>query len=136
MRLCGHCKGLHERGEPCSCRTPRQRTYDVQRGTRQARGYDAEWYRWRARVLQDYDMSLCGDRPPQAPATTDSLCLQQGLARKGDDLDHISPITDKADPRRLDESNVQLLCDGPPNHCHSVKRQRESHASRIHRGDV
>jgi hypothetical protein len=41
-------------------------------------------------------------------------------------LDHIIPITGKADPRRLDTTNTQWLCDGITGRgCHDRKRQRE-----------
>ena len=102
-------------------------SYDKQRGTRSQRGYDQAWVRWRADVLSTYSLVLCGDRPPDAPPTEDSYCQREGRLTPGDDLDHIQPIAGKEDARRLDTSNVQLLCDRWPNYCHSRKRGRERH---------
>lgn len=134
MRICSApgCPEPTRQGRCVKCAKAKQQQYETARGTRQERGYDTAWYRWRAYVLSTYDLAFCGDRPPMAPTTTDSLCQQQGLDISGDDLDHIQPIVGKQDTRRLDPSNVQFLCDKAPNFCHSKKRQRESAAARRH----
>lgn len=126
LSVCPTCKAL-VLGRCAGCARARQAWYDKGRGSRHERGYDAEWYRWRAWAIQRYDLVLCGDRPPGAPQTQDSLCVQQGVVQVGDDLDHIRPISGPRDTLRLDSANVQLLCDREPNYCHSRKRGREAH---------
>jgi hypothetical protein len=126
LRKC-QCGSLVNTGEPCpTCKEQKAKAYDAIRGTRSARGYDRTWEQWRAATLRQYGLRLCGDRPPHAPATGDSVCQATGYTQIGDDLDHIIPITGLHDTRRLDASNVQFLCDRAPNFCHSRKRQRES----------
>ena len=135
MRICTEpgCPSPTRKGRCSRHAKAKVQAYDRQRGTASERGYGADWSRWRKATLRDYDLSLCGDRPPMAPATDDSLCLKQGMLRPGNDLDHIQPITGKDDPRRFDPSNVQFLCDSEPNFCHSRKRQRESTQARMAR---
>lgn len=121
------CPGLTSRrdGYCDPCRVSAQQAYDRARGSNTQRGYDGRWRKWKAYVKAAHRLVFCGDRPPSAPQTTDSLCQQQGLLSLGDDVDHIQPITGPDDPRWLDESNVQLLCDRAPNYCHNRKTQRE-----------
>lgn len=122
LHRCPRCRELTP--SPCPRCTPaRTQEYSRRRGTRQERGYDHVWTRWRAGVIERHALAFCGDRPPSAPLTNDSLCRLAGLEFiDGRDLDHIVPIVGLHDPRRLDESNVQLLCF----RCHEVKRQRET----------
>lgn len=113
---------------PSHGRRARQRQYDDRRGSAASRGYDATWEAYRAAhearcfALEVSRAGLCGARLPAAPRTTDSLCAQRGLIVAARVLDHIQPIHGKDDPRRLDDSNMQWLCDP----CHQRKRQRES----------
>jgi 5-methylcytosine-specific restriction endonuclease McrA len=72
-------------------------------------------------VLHTYELIFCGDRPPQAPPTTDSQCQRDGIRRLGEDLDHIVPMDGPDDPRRLDASNTQWLC----TRCHAAKTRRD-----------
>jgi 5-methylcytosine-specific restriction endonuclease McrA len=121
------CRVLLPSGARCPEHTKAyRRSYDAHRGSRIDRGYDKAWYRWRTWAVQKYQLVLCGDRPEGAPGTTDSLCQQQGFVQVGDDLDHIEPISGRDDPRRLDPTNVQLLCDRAPNYCHKRKTRRET----------
>ena len=97
-----------------------------------AMGYDSRWEAFRTWHrnecfrLEVPRAGLCGARLPGAPGTTDSDCAAQGLIVLARVLDHIVPITGKDDPRRLDPTNVQWLCDGATgNGCHDRKRQRE-----------
>lgn len=121
--------------EPCPehGRKARAHAYDDRRGTSTERGYDANWERFRT-WHQDECFRLevplagfCGSRLPGAPETEDSICAQQGLLTPARVLDHIDPITGKSDPRRLDPTNTQWLCDGQSGGrgCHDRKRQRE-----------
>ena len=66
------------------------------------RGYDADWRRLRASFLRDWLAirgPFCG------------LC--GGMLRPGREthVDHVQPFVGVADPRRLDRSNLRVLCD-------------------------
>lgn len=128
MQVCPSCRTIKPARTKCQkCQPVQQRAYDERRGSRQERGYDAEWYRFRNWLIATYDLAFCGDRPPQAPPTTDSQCQREGRLTPGDDMDHIAAITGRTDRRRLDPANCQWLCDRAPNYCHSRKRGREAH---------
>jgi hypothetical protein len=120
--------------EPCPVhgRSVRQQQYDDRRGSARARGYDREWDQFRLWHLTECfrlevpRVGLCGSRLPGAPATEDSECARLGLITPARVLDHITPITGPTDPRRLDPTNLQWLCDGVTGRgCHDRKRQRE-----------
>jgi 5-methylcytosine-specific restriction endonuclease McrA len=111
--------------EPCPAHHPRA---PGRRLTSHRLGYDHVWRRfrehffielWRLRVPR---AGLCGCRHPSAPATDDSICARRGRYSPAELVDHIVPISGPADPRRLDLSNLQGLCQ----RCHNKKRQRES----------
>lgn len=103
-------------------------TFDRRRGSASARGYDRHWRAFTDRYFgQLYGLKvpragLCGCRHPAAPLTADSVCAATGVPQLATLVDHIIPITGKADRRRFDVSNLQGLCD----QCHNQKRQRES----------
>jgi len=105
---------------------------DQARGSAARRGYDRHWRAFAARyfahlyVLRVPRAGLCGGRHPSAPETADSVCMATGRMELATLLDHIIPITGKADRRRFDLSNLQGLCD----RCHNQKRQRESTAAK------
>jgi hypothetical protein len=112
-----------------------QRTADRWRGSAASRGYDRHWqtfveqYRQEQFRLNVDRAGLCGSRLPTAPLTQDSDCARLKRTAYGRIADHIIPITGKDDPRRLDPSNIQLLCDGQTGFgCHDRKRQREARA--------
>lgn len=93
----------------------RQRDFEKQaderRGSRQERGYDAEWDRLRARYRRHIN-GLCEE------------CQRRGIVAVCDVIDHIIPVRDAPD-RRLDWKNLQGLC----NHHHNGwKRRMESYA--------
>lgn len=96
------------------------RLVDQQRGSSTERGYDGTWRAYSERFRQEFP--LCGDRPPEAPATRDSLCQQSGRIEAAALVDHIVPISGPGDARFYDRANHQSLCQ----ECHNVKRQRES----------
>jgi 5-methylcytosine-specific restriction endonuclease McrA len=104
------------RAKPCPIHG-RRRT----QASRQARGYDAWWLRVSAAHLRRYP--LCGDRPPEAPATTDSVCLAEGRAVQATTTDHIRPHRGD-DVLRRAVWNRQSLCQ----RCHGIKSARERQA--------
>lgn len=102
-RVCGHCGGVHSKGERCPTVAARDRErkarHDAQRPTARARGYDRDWEKARADYLAAYpSCRRCGQ-----PAAL---------------VDHIIPIR-KAPHRRLDRTNFQSLCTA----CHSSWKQ-------------
>lgn len=103
---------------PTHARATTQR-YDRQRGTAAARGYDRRWQRYVARFRARYP--LCGDRPAEAPATTDSVCQAARIIRPMYVVDHIVPVTGPDDPTFYRPANHQALCES----CHNAKRRRE-----------
>lgn len=86
------------------CR-PCARVYEQQRGSRQARGYDAEWDALRARHLAAHPW--CAD----------------GCGLRAMDVDHIETVR-TAPHRRLDPTNLRSFAHG----CHT---RRTAHDSRI-----
>jgi HNH endonuclease. len=104
-RVCGHCGGVHQKGERCPKVAMRDRERkaraDAKRPNARARGYDREWEKARADWLAAYPSCVrCG-----AKATL---------------VDHIIPIR-KAPHRRLDRTNFQSLCTP----CHSGAKQSQ-----------
>jgi len=96
------------------------RQVDQQRGSSTERGYDGRWRAYSQRFRAEFP--LCGMRPPEAPATSDSVCRLEGRVTAATLVDHIVPIAGGGDPRFYDASNHQALCDT----CHNRKRERES----------
>ncbi|MBP8226102.1 MAG: HNH endonuclease, partial [Acidovorax sp.] len=84
---------------------------DRERGTRQARGYGADWDKRRVRILER-DGYLCQE------------CRRQGILKAVGDVkysafvDHIVP---KCDGGSDDDSNLETLCRA----CHTRKTDRE-----------
>lgn len=72
------------------------------------RGYDSDWERLRSRKIRTNP--LCEE------------CERQGLVVPAQDVDHIVPFEGRADPKRLDWSNLQSLCRS----CHN----RKTHGAR------
>jgi 5-methylcytosine-specific restriction endonuclease McrA len=70
----------------------RKQSYERQRGTSTARGYDAAWRKLRSQFLQ------------QHPA-----CSHPGCTLPATDVDHIVSIRDRPD-LRLDWSNLRPYC--------------------------
>lgn len=79
---------------------------DKLRGTRQQRGYGAEWQRIRAAALLR-DKGLC------------QPCLREGRVTAAREVDHIKP---KAFGGTDDAGNLQSICLA----CHRAKTARES----------
>jgi 5-methylcytosine-specific restriction endonuclease McrA len=80
--------------------------YEQFRGGSRARGYDSRWERVRLQHLMD-----------------EPLCRHCGVADlvvAADMVDHIIPVA-VAPERRLDDSNLQSLC----NTCHAIKSQKD-----------
>lgn len=92
----------------------------TRRGSARARGYTTTWDKYRVQFLLRY--RRCGDRPPGAPVTTDSLCRLNGYVTAARVVDHIVPVTGPHDPTFLIPACHQALCDP----CHNAKRQREA----------
>jgi 5-methylcytosine-specific restriction protein A len=70
------------------------------------RGYDRDWQRLRAAILQAEPMC--------------QHCAMRGVERVAVMVDHITPVRD-APERRLDPTNCQPLCDP----CHRLKTNRQ-----------
>lgn len=119
-RHCKACAPKHSREKNAA--------YNLTRPGTTARGYGADWNRFRRWAIANFRLVFCGDRPPGAPVTADSRCLHAVPRRLtlGRTLDHIEPITGRSDPRRLEPTAVQLLCDT----CNGAKRQREAQAAK------
>ena len=104
-RVCGHCGGVHPKGERCPVaakrHAERKAVSDAKRPSARQRGYDAEWEKARAEYLAAYpSCARCGTR-----ATI---------------VDHKVKIRD-APHRRLDRTNFQSLCTP----CHSSWKQAQ-----------
>ena len=83
-------------------------------------GYGVRWRAYRLGWLREHP--LCGDRK-HGPSVEHSLCLAQGRATPGIDVDHIRPH--KGDQRLFwDDANHQSLCRS----CHSLKTSKEQRA--------
>jgi 5-methylcytosine-specific restriction enzyme A len=96
------------------------RLREQERGSSTERGYDGAWRAYSERFRAEFP--LCGDRPPEARETQDSVCRQAGRVEAAALVDHIVPIAGPGDARFYDRSNHQSLCQD----CHNLKRQRES----------
>lgn len=83
---------------------------DERRGSRQARGYGAEWERARKRILSR-DKGLC------------QSCMKQGKLRPAKQVDHIVP---KFEGGTDDDANLQAICLT----CHQVKTAEEAKRGR------
>jgi len=88
---------------------------DHQRGTSNARGYDAQWRALRAWFLHHAEpVGMCGARLPGTPPTASSRCQADGRITLGVRVNHIVPhrrSDGTSDPRlRLDPHNLELLC--------------------------
>jgi hypothetical protein len=125
--------------QPCPDHGPQvqRQAYDDRRGSARSRGYDARWEAFRdwhqaeCFRLEVPRAGLCGARLPGAPVTDDSECAREGLIVMARVLDHIDRISGPNDPRRLDPTNTQWLCDGVTGRgCHDRKRQRERNPHR------
>ena len=79
---------------------------DERRGSRQSRGYGAEWEQTRKRILSR-DNGLC------------QPCLQGGRLRPATQVDHVVP---KAEGGTDDDSNLQAICKS----CHQAKTAAEA----------
>lgn len=98
LAYCSHPGGCTERVPKGRCQA-HARAYEQARGSRHERGYDADWVRLRDWFMAQPENQLC------------VLCDEQGLTVKATDCDHIVPFRGKADPRRLDPTNLQPLCE-------------------------
>lgn len=120
------CPSLADRGGRCGLHA---RALERQRGSRTARGYTEQWYRFRAEVfralLRHGIVPSCGATLPGGPQTTDSRCLAEGrIVASRLHLDHAPPLTpeERQDPRAVcDRRRVQVLCAA----CHAAKTRRE-----------
>ena len=83
---------------------------DTVRGSRQARGYGAEWERLRAEVMRR-DERLC------------QPCLKAGRVTPGTECDHIVP---KSQGGKDELSNLQSICST----CHRAKTSQETRGPR------
>jgi hypothetical protein len=114
-------------------RAARAKAIDQRRGSRHARGYDAQWVRFVAAfpglLLARHILPQCGARLSGSPSPH-SACAQRGRQTlEGLHLDHDPPLEawERQDPRRVcDPHRVQFLCAG----CHGVKTRREMQAAR------
>lgn len=83
---------------------------DERRGTRQERGYGAEWEQTRKRILRR-DKGLC------------QPCLKAGRPRPAKQVDHIVP---KFEGGTDDDGNLQAICIA----CHQAKTAEEAQRGR------
>lgn len=100
------CAALVDSG-PCPAHAPRvataKRLYDESRGSSAARGYDADWKRFRAWFLSLPQNKICHDCKRKPPT----------------DVHHVKEIRDRPD-LRLVASNCRALCKS----CHRLARER------------
>jgi 5-methylcytosine-specific restriction protein A len=114
------CHAKTSAGRYCEAHTRVVRQqYERGRGSAHARGYGRRWERYVARFKALYP--LCGDRPPGARQTSDSVCQAQGLEMPMYVVDHITPVKGPDDPLFYRRENHQALCE----RCHNMKRRRE-----------
>jgi len=109
-RICSKacCSGVVS-GNVCSVCGPRKpRTgWKPRNGSRQQRGYGADWERWRARKL-NVD-PLC------------EYCLKEDIVTPATQVDHIVPFRGVYDPKRLEWGNLASCCE----RCHMAKTARD-----------
>jgi 5-methylcytosine-specific restriction protein A len=89
--------------------------HDRQRGTPDARGYDARWRALRTWFLDHAEPAgLCGARLAGTPRTSSSRCQTESRVTLGVRVNHIQPHRrpdGTSDPQlRLDPYNLELLC--------------------------
>jgi 5-methylcytosine-specific restriction protein A len=97
------------RGRYCDEHLPLARKfYDGRRGSTKERGYDSDWERI-AEQRRQLDCGLC------------QRCLQDGLLRASQIVDHIIPIHVRPD-WRLEIGNTQVLCFD----CHTTKTSEDT----------
>ena len=87
---------------------------DPERGTRQQRGYGAEWQRTRQRILVR-DNGMC------------CPCMREGRVQQAQQVDH---IVNKAEGGSDDDANLQSIC--VP--CHRAKSDEEARRGSTRRG--
>lgn len=92
-----NCAELVEAGEKyCKLHKPlNKRTYDDNRPSASARGYDKKWEKVRKMFLKEHP--LCED------------CLRYGVYTPAQEVHHIEKVKDRPD-RRLDPTNLMALC--------------------------
>lgn len=108
LRYCSQ-PGCSTRVTKGRCAAHRQQ-HERYRGSRIARGYDAQWLKLRAWFIRQPENVLC------------CLCREQGKTRLTEEVDHIKPFHGLHDPLRLAVSNLQGLCGA----CH---RRKHGHSS-------
>jgi len=81
------------------------------RGSRQERGYDAEW----SKLAAEYKKAVKGQCEE---------CRRRGYLTPADVVDHMVPVADDPE-RRLDRSNLDALCHS---HHNGLKRRVEDYA--------
>lgn len=122
----GACGALVTGGLCADCQAQKHQRYSERKGW-SAHGYGPRWERWRATVIRVHRLRFCGDRPPSAPHTTNSRCLQARQVSAGVVMNHIVRVSGPTDPRLFDESNVEFLC----RDCDQRNRGRQSHQPRL-----
>jgi hypothetical protein len=80
---------------PCEACARRR---EARRGSRHARGYDADWTRLRDSFMADPANRWC------------VACAAAGIQEAATEADHVIPFDGLDDPRRLDRGNLQPLC--------------------------
>jgi 5-methylcytosine-specific restriction protein A len=112
------------------CCPKHTRAVERRRGSAASRGYDAEWFKLRARFRRELirlDIApVCGARLPGTRLTKDSRCAAEGLEigdlpGKSLHVDHIEPHHGD-EVKFKDMANLQYLC----RECHSAKTLREA----------
>ena len=103
-RICGRngCQGLVQ-GSACSRCGSRRQTgwkYGKERGTRQAVGYDAAWYRLRAAAIERH-------RQENGGLVICEFCGRP-IVDEPIHADHRIPFAALDDPLRLDPTNIRL----------------------------
>ena len=91
---------------------------DERRGSRQSRGYGAEWQLTRSRILSR-DKGLC------------QPCLRQGKPRPAQQVDHVMSKAEGlahgwAEAQIEADDNLQAICSS----CHAAKTQAEAQRAR------
>jgi 5-methylcytosine-specific restriction protein A len=104
------------RGRYCDEHLPlARRFYDQRRGSTKDRGYDGDWKRV-AEHRRELDGCLC------------QMCLDEGIVRASNLVDHIIPIHVRPD-WRLEIGNTQVLCFD----CHTRKTASTRSAMAVER---
>lgn len=89
------------------------------RGSRQSRGYDADWEKSRNAYMKKVG-GICEE------------CLRRGYVCEATDVDHVIPISERPD-LRLDPENFDALC---RDHHNGWKRRLEAYAKKNHLVDM